>query len=74
MGGALLEQIAGQLQRLARDFKLDLRVRAIAGSKTMRLAAGSIDAERVGGVLVDHLGADDARLDRLRRAAEAAPC
>jgi aspartokinase/homoserine dehydrogenase 1 len=46
VGGALLEQIAGQLQRLARDFKLDLRVRAIAGSKTMRLAAGSIDLSR----------------------------
>ena len=40
VGGALLEQIASQMQRLARDFKLDLRVRAIAGSKSMRLAAG----------------------------------
>ena len=34
------------MQRLARDFKLDLRVRAIAGSKTMRLAAGAIDLAR----------------------------
>jgi aspartokinase/homoserine dehydrogenase 1 len=46
VGGALLEQIAGQMQRLARDFKLDLRVRAIAGSKSMRLAAGAIDLSR----------------------------
>jgi aspartokinase/homoserine dehydrogenase 1 len=46
VGGALLEQIASQMQRLARDFKLDLRVRAIAGSKSMRLAAGAIDLAR----------------------------
>jgi aspartokinase/homoserine dehydrogenase 1 len=46
VGGALLEQIAGQMQRLARDFKLDLRVRAIAGSKSMRLSSGAIDLSR----------------------------
>jgi len=46
VGGALLEQIAGQMQRLARDFKLDLRVRAIAGSKWMRLSTGAIDLTR----------------------------
>ncbi len=46
VGGALLEQIASQMQRLARDFKLDLRVRAIAGSKSMRLASGTIDLAR----------------------------
>ncbi len=40
VGGSLLEQIASQAVRLERDFKLDLRIRAIAGSKTMRLAAG----------------------------------
>ena len=43
VGGALLDQIATQAERLRRDFKLDLRVRAIAGSKTMRLVQGSID-------------------------------
>ena len=43
VGGALLDQIASQAERLRRDFKLDLRVRAIAGSKTMRLVQGSID-------------------------------
>jgi len=43
VGGALLEQIASQAGRLSRDFKLDLRVRGIAGSKRMRLTQGAID-------------------------------
>ncbi len=43
VGGALLEQIASQAERLRRDFKLDLRVRGIAGSKRMRLTQGAID-------------------------------
>jgi aspartokinase/homoserine dehydrogenase 1 len=43
VGGALLDQIATQAERLRRDFKLDLRVRGIAGSKTMRLNQGPID-------------------------------
>ena len=43
VGGALLDQIASQVERLRRDFKLDLRVRGIAGSKRMRLVQGQID-------------------------------
>jgi aspartokinase/homoserine dehydrogenase 1 len=43
VGGALLDQVASQVERLRRDFKLDLRVRAIAGSRRMRLAQGAID-------------------------------
>jgi aspartokinase/homoserine dehydrogenase 1 len=43
VGGALLDQLASQVQRLRRDFKLDLKVRGIAGSKTMRLSDGAID-------------------------------
>jgi aspartokinase/homoserine dehydrogenase 1 len=43
VGGALLDQLASQVQRLRRDFKLDLRVRGIAGSKRMRLSQGAID-------------------------------
>jgi aspartokinase/homoserine dehydrogenase 1 len=43
VGGALLDQIASQAERLRRDFKLDLRVRGIAGSKRMRLSQGPID-------------------------------
>jgi aspartokinase/homoserine dehydrogenase 1 len=46
VGGSLLEQIHTQVERLRRDFKVDLRLRGIAGSKTMRLAAGAIDLER----------------------------
>jgi len=43
VGGALLDQVASQVERLRRDFKLDLRVRGIAGSKRMRLVQGQID-------------------------------
>jgi aspartokinase/homoserine dehydrogenase 1 len=46
VGSALLEQIASQAVRLERDFKLDLRIRAIAGSKGMVLSPGSIDLSR----------------------------
>jgi aspartokinase/homoserine dehydrogenase 1 len=43
VGGALLDQLATQVERLRRDFKLDLRLRGIAGSKKMVLAGGTID-------------------------------
>jgi aspartokinase/homoserine dehydrogenase 1 len=46
VGSSLLEQVASQAARLERDFKLDLRIRAIAGSKSMRLAQNSIDLTR----------------------------
>lgn len=46
VGSSLLEQVRSQVARLARDFKLDLRVRAIAGSKTMRLAPTQMDLAR----------------------------
>jgi aspartokinase/homoserine dehydrogenase 1 len=46
VGGALLDQIASQVDRLRRNFKLDLRVRGIAGSKRMRLVQGSVDLAR----------------------------
>jgi aspartokinase/homoserine dehydrogenase 1 len=42
VGGALLDQLASQVQRLARDFKLDLRVRGIATTKQMHLAKSEI--------------------------------
>jgi aspartokinase/homoserine dehydrogenase 1 len=42
VGGALLDQLASQVQRLAHDFKLDLRVRGIASSKQMHLAKSEI--------------------------------
>jgi bifunctional aspartokinase / homoserine dehydrogenase 1 len=43
VGGALLDQLASQVQRLARDFKLDLRVRGISSTKKMLLAKAEID-------------------------------
>jgi aspartokinase/homoserine dehydrogenase 1 len=46
VGGALLDQVASQVERLRRDFKLDLRVRGVAGSRKMRLVQGSIDLAR----------------------------
>lgn len=46
VGSSLLEQLATQVARLEHDFKLDLRIRAIAGSKTMRLSQGAIDLAR----------------------------
>lgn len=62
VGGALLEQVASQAERLRRDFKLDLRVRGIAGSKRMRLTQGAVDLaqwrEAYGG------GQDPVDLDR----------
>ena len=42
VGAALLDQMAGQVERLRRDLNLDLRVRGIAGSKRMSLAPGAI--------------------------------
>lgn len=46
VGAALLDQMASQVARLARDFKLDLRVRAIATSKQMRLSNTEIPLDR----------------------------
>jgi len=43
VGGTLLDQINSQQERLIRDFSLDLRVRAIARSRTMHLDDRSID-------------------------------
>lgn len=42
VGGVLLDQLASQVERLARHFKLDLRVRGILASKQMYLADGAI--------------------------------
>jgi aspartokinase/homoserine dehydrogenase 1 len=43
VGGVLLDQLASQVGRLRRDLNVDLRVRAIAGSKGMLLADGEIE-------------------------------
>jgi aspartokinase/homoserine dehydrogenase 1 len=46
VGGALLDQLATQVERLKTDFNLDLRVRGILTSKKMLLADGEIDLSR----------------------------
>ena len=43
VGSVLLDQIAGQVVRLARDFNLDLRVRGIMTSSRMLLVEGGVD-------------------------------
>jgi bifunctional aspartokinase / homoserine dehydrogenase 1 len=45
VGGHLLDQLAGEVPRLARDLRLDLRVRAVAGSRQMLLAPRAVDLE-----------------------------
>lgn len=40
IGGTLLDQLTGQLERLKREFKIDLRVRGIMNSKRMFLSEG----------------------------------
>ncbi len=46
VGGALLDQVAAQYQRLHDDFGLDFRVRAIATSSRMHLAERAVDLDR----------------------------
>jgi aspartokinase/homoserine dehydrogenase 1 len=43
VGRVLLDQLAGERERLARQFNIDLRVRGIASSKAMTLAPHAID-------------------------------
>lgn len=46
VGKVLLDQLASQHERLEHQFRIDLRVRAIMSSKTMKLADQSIPLER----------------------------
>ena len=46
VGKVLLDQLASQHERLAHQFNIDLRVRGIMSSKTMKLADQSIPLER----------------------------
>jgi bifunctional aspartokinase / homoserine dehydrogenase 1 len=45
VGGHLLDQLAGEIPRLAKEFRLDLRVRAVAGSRRMMLALRAVPLE-----------------------------
>ena len=46
VGGVLLDQLATQVERLSRELKVDLRVRAISTSKRMHLAASKVPLAR----------------------------
>lgn len=46
VGGALIDQLASQVERLGRDFKLDLRLRGLATSKLMQLSKTEIPLGR----------------------------
>jgi aspartokinase/homoserine dehydrogenase 1 len=46
VGRVLLDQLAGEKERLAREFNIDLRVRAILNSRTMKLSDAGIDLAR----------------------------
>jgi aspartokinase/homoserine dehydrogenase 1 len=43
VGGALLDQLAGERERLHREFNIDLRVRGIANSQRMVLGSRDVD-------------------------------
>lgn len=45
VGAHLLDQLAGEIPRLARELRLDLRIRALAGSRRMLLAPRAVDLE-----------------------------
>ena len=47
VGRVFLQQVASQVERLRRDFNLDLRVRAIASSKRMVLDENNIDLSQL---------------------------
>ncbi len=46
VGGALLDQIASQVERLSRELQVDLRVRGIMSSSRMHLARSAVPLER----------------------------
>lgn len=60
VGSAFLDQLASQVGRLTRDFRLDLRLRAILTSSKMLLADPAVPAERWRESL-DNAGAPDLR-------------
>ena len=47
VGGVLLEQLKDHSERIARDFNIDLRVRAIARSRTMMLGTARLGQRRI---------------------------
>lgn len=64
VGGHLLDQLAGEVPRLAADLRLDLRVRAVAGSRRMVLAPRAVDLEHWREALEDGQSTDLAAFTR----------
>ena len=58
VGGSLLDQLAGEVPRLATEARLDLRVRAIAGSRRMVLAERAMEMGAWREALADGAAAD----------------
>jgi bifunctional aspartokinase / homoserine dehydrogenase 1 len=69
VGGAFLDQLASQIERLTRDFRLDLRVRGILTSSRMVLAEGAVPMREWRGRLESGAAAD---LDAFVRHVDAA--
>ncbi len=63
VGGALLEQIGTQIARLARDFRLDLRLRGIMSSRRMLLSDQPIPFDGWKEALSKAEGADATRFE-----------
>ena len=63
VGGALLEQIGTQIARLARDFRLDLRLRGIMSSRRMLLSDQPIPLDGWKEALSKAEGADATRFE-----------
>ena len=63
VGSALLEQMASQITRLARDFRLDLRLRGVMSSRRMLLADSAILLDNWKAALADGEPADMARFE-----------
>jgi aspartokinase/homoserine dehydrogenase 1 len=59
VGSVLLDQLASQRERLAREFKIDLRVRGVLRSTQMRLADFGLDLPRWREELGQHAQAAD---------------
>jgi len=53
VGSVLLDQLSSQVARLKQDFNVDLRIRAIAGSRSMLLADPGVDLGRWRDLLKD---------------------
>ncbi len=69
VGSELMRQLKGEQERLAQEFNIDLRVRAVAGSRLMLLADGTLDLDGVEAAL--ERDGEPTDLERLERHVQA---